>query len=209
MADLVHIVDDDDALRNSLRALLELKGYSVRTHNSAREFLDRFAARESLCILADLRMPEMGALELQEYLQERGIGIPFIIITGFGDVPSAVRAMKSGATDFIEKPLVSETVIAAIERAKAARDTMWMKSQSKQDAERRVAALSPRERDVVRHLVAGNPNKIIAHALGISSRTVENHRARLMVKMQVTSLAELVRIAIEAGVSPPLSTKPE
>jgi two-component system response regulator FixJ len=202
MPDLVHVVDDDDSVRASLKALLELKGYAVRTHGSAKEFLERFSAPESLCVLADLRMPAMGALELQEHLHGREIDVPFIVITGFGDVPSAVRAMKSGAADFIEKPLASAAVIAAIERARAARLAMSTVSRSRQEAERRIAALTARERDVLRHLVAGSPNKIVAHELGISSRTVENHRARLMVKTRVGSLAELVRLAIEAGVAP-------
>jgi two-component system response regulator FixJ len=203
MPELIHVVDDDDAVRASLKMLLELKGYAVRVHGSAKEFLERFSAPEALCVLADLRMPEMGALELQDYLHGRKIDVPFIVITGFGDVPSAVQAMKSGAADFIEKPLASAAVIAAIERARTARRVMSAKSQSRQDAERRIAALTPRERDVLRHLVAGSPNKAVAYALGISPRTVENHRARLMVKMRVGSLAELVRLAIEAGIAPP------
>jgi two-component system response regulator FixJ len=202
MPELVHVVDDDAAVRASLKALLELKGYAVMTHGTAKEFLDRFSASDSLCVLADLRMPGMGALELQEHLHDRKVDVPFIVITGFGDVPSAVRAMKSGAADFIEKPLAGAAVLAAIERARAARDAMSTKSQSRRDAERRIAALTPRERDVLRHLVTGSPNKIVAYELGISPRTVENHRARLMDKMQVASLAELVRLAIEAGLAP-------
>jgi two-component system response regulator FixJ len=202
MPDLVHVIDDDEAVRGSLKALLELKGHPVATHASCKEFLERFSPTESLCVLADLRMPEMGALELQAMLAEKNIDVPFIVITGYGDVPSAVQAMKSGAMDFIEKPIDTVAVVAAIERATSARRAAAVHSQAKQDAERRLAALTPRERDVLRHLVAGSPNKIVAYELGISTRTVENHRARLMVKMRVDSLAELVRLALEAGLEP-------
>ena len=132
---------------------------------------------------------------------EKAVELPFIVITGHGDVSSAVRALKSGAADFIEKPIDGKLFIAAVERAVAARIALKAKSEEASLAHERVAALTPRERDVLQHLVEGNPNKIIAHQLNISPRTVENHRARLMVKMQADSVAELVRMALAAGIS--------
>jgi two-component system response regulator FixJ len=199
MREVIHIVDDDEGVRSSLSALLEVKGYSTRTHASSQEFLASLNAFEALCVLADLRMPGMGGLDLQDHLLKEGIELPFIVITGYGDVPSAVRALKSGATDFIEKPLDSKIVLAAVEKAAATRRANVSASGAATVARQRIESLTPRERDVLRYLVAGHPNKIIAHELNISPRTVENHRARLMVKMQVGSVAELVRLALEAG----------
>jgi two-component system response regulator FixJ len=146
-----------------------------------------------------MRMPEMGGLDLQKHLLEKSIDLPFIVITGHGDVPSAVQALKSGAVDFIEKPLKTDLFLAAISRAVENRRERLKMTEGVSSARQRIAALTPREHDVLRHLIAGHPNKIIAFELGISARTVENHRARLMVKMQADSLAELVRISLEAG----------
>jgi len=193
-SEVVHVIDDDEGVREGLCALLDAKGYMARPHASCEEFLTGFSADTVLCIVADLRMPGMGGLDLQAHLLKNSIDLPFIVITGHGDVPSAVRALKSGAADFIEKPIDGKSFIAAVERAIVAR-------QAASVAHERVAALTPRERDVLCHLVEGNPNKIIAHQLSISPRTVENHRARLMVKMQADSVAELVRMALAAGIS--------
>ncbi len=192
--EVVHVIDDDEGVREGLCALLDAKGYVAQPHASCEEFLNGFSADAALCIVADLRMPGMGGLDLQTHLLKNSIDLPFIVITGHGDVPSAVRALKSGAADFIEKPIDGKSFIAAVERAVVAR-------QAASVAHERVAALTPRERDVLCHLVEGNPNKIIAHQLSISPRTVENHRARLMVKMQADSVAELVRMALAAGIS--------
>jgi two-component system response regulator FixJ len=200
-SEVVHVIDDDEGVREGLCALLDAKGYLARPHASCEEFLNGFSAEAALCIVADLRMPGMGGLDLQTHLLKNSIDLPFIVITGHGDVPSAVRALKSGAADFIEKPIDGKSFIAAVERAVVARRASKMQSQAAQLAHERVAALTPRERDVLRHLVEGNPNKIIAHQLSISPRTVENHRARLMVKMQADSVAELVRMALVAGIS--------
>ncbi len=166
-----------------------------------RRVPEGFFAETSLCIVADLQMPGMGGLELQAHLLKNSIDWPFIVITGHGDVPSAVRALKSGAADFIEKPIDGKSFIAAVERAVVARRAIKTQLEVASVAHERVAALTPRERDVLSHLVEGNPNKIIAHQLSISPRTVENHRARLMVKMQADSVAELVRMALAAGIS--------
>jgi len=200
-SEVVHIIDDDEGVREGLCALLDAKGYVAQPHASCEEFLNGFSADAALCIVADLQMPGMGGLDLQAHLLKNSIDLPFIVITGHGDVPSAVRALKSGAADFIEKPIDGKSFIAAVERAVVARRTIKMQLEVASFAQEKVAALTPRERDVLSHLVEGNPNKIIAHQLSISPRTVENHRARLMVKMQADSVAELVRMALAAGIS--------
>ena len=200
-SEVVHVIDDDEGVREGLCALLDAKGYAARPHASCEEFLKGFSADAALCIVADLQMPGMGGLGLQAHLLKNSIDLPFIVITGHGDVPSAVRALKSGAADFIEKPIDGKSFIAAVERAVVARRANKTQSEAAHLAHERVAALTPRERDVLSHLVEGNPNKIIAHQLSISPRTVENHRARLMVKMQADSVAELVRMALAAGIS--------
>ena len=200
-SEVVHVIDDDEGVREGLCALLDAKGYAAQPHASCEEFLNGFSADAALCIVADLRMPGMGGLDLQTHLLKNSIDLPFIVITGHGDVTSAVRALKSGAADFIEKPIDGKSFIAAVERAVVARRANRAQSDAAHLAHERVAALTPRERDVLSHLVKGNPNKIIAHQLSISPRTVENHRARLMVKMQADSVAELVRMALAAGIS--------
>jgi two-component system response regulator FixJ len=200
-SEVVHVIDDDEGVREGLCALLDAKGFAAQPHASCEEFLKGFSADAALCVVADLRMPGMGGLDLQTHLLKNSIDLPFIVITGHGDVPSAVRALKSGAADFIEKPIDGKSFIAAVERAVVARRANKAQLEAAHLAHERVAALTPRERDVLRHLVEGNPNKIIAHQLSISPRTVENHRARLMVKMQADSVAELVRMALAAGIS--------
>jgi two-component system, LuxR family, response regulator FixJ len=200
-SEVVHVIDDDEGVREGLCALLDAKGYAAQPHASCEAFLNGFSADAALCVVADLRMPGMGGLDLQSHLLKSTIDLPFIVITGHGDVSSAVRALKSGAADFIEKPIDGKAFIAAVERAVVARRANKAQLEAAHLAHERVAALTPRERDVLRHLVEGNPNKIIAHQLSISPRTVENHRARLMVKMQADSVAELVRLALAAGVS--------
>ena len=200
-SEVVHVIDDDEGVREGLCALLDAKGYAAQPHASCEEFLNGFSADAALCIVADLRMPGMGGLDLQTHLLKNSIDLPFIVITGHGDVTSAVRALKSGAADFIEKPIDGKSFIAAVERAVVARRANRTQSDAAHLAHERVAGLTPRERDVLCHMVEGNPNKIIAHQLSISPRTVENHRARLMVKMQADSVAELVRMALAAGIS--------
>ena len=201
IAEIIHVIDDDEGVREGLCALLEAKGYLAQAHASCDEFLGMFSVNTTLCIVTDLRMPGMGGLDLQAHLLKKAVELPFIVITGHGDVPSAVRALKSGAADFIEKPIDGKVFIAAVERAVAVRVASMAESEEASLAHERIAALTPRERDVMQHLIEGNPNKIIAHQLGISPRTVENHRARLMVKMQADSVAELVRMALAAGMS--------
>ena len=200
MTGLVHVVDDNEGVCSSLRALLELRGYDVRSHATAQSFLDNFNPEEAICIISDMMMPNMSGLELQEHLVQKKVSVPLIIITGHGDVPSAVRALKSGAVDFIEKPLESGLVLAAIGRAVAARRGVVAETRNNAQAKLKIDKLTPRESQVLSWIVSGSANKIIAYDLGISQRTVENHRARLMIKMQASNVADLVKIAIAGGV---------
>lgn len=198
----IFIVDDDEMVRDSLAALLKAAGLDVKTYGSARDFLKDFSAPQSGCLLLDVSMPEMDGLELQRELAARKISLPVIIITGHGDVPLAVKAMKAGALDFIEKPHVNEVILDciqhALERSAAARRA----ESSAEGAAGRLALLTPREREVLEHLVAGRQNKVIGHEMGISPRTVEIHRARVMAKMRARHLSHLVRIALAAGIDP-------
>ena len=198
----VYIVDDDEAVRDSLSVLLESKAYTVGSFGSAPEFL---AAAPSLplgCLIVDIRMPEMDGLELQQHLIERTLNFPMIVITGHGDVPLAVRAMKAGAIDFIEKPFTTETILDSLQAALARLETPNEQDPAVAAAAAKLALLSPREREVLAGLVAGLPNKSIAYDLAISPRTVEIHRARVMDKMGARSLSQLVRLALAAGVQP-------
>ena len=198
MHELIHVIDDDEGVRLGLCALLETKGYASTPHASCEEFLKRYTVETTLCIVADLRLPGMGGLDLQTHLLDRAIVLPFIVITGHGDVSSAVSALKAGAVDFIEKPIDGKLFVTAIERAVATRRIELNKSAEITNTQEKLSRLTPRESEVLRQLIDGHPNKIIAHKLGISARTVENHRARLMDKMKADSIAELVRIALVA-----------
>ena len=199
---LVYVVDDDEAVRDSLSLLLEARGYTVRSFAGAPEFLAAAPTLRPGCLIADIRMPAMDGLELQQRLIERGLAFPLIVITGHGDVPLAVRAMKAGAIDFIEKPFAVETILssvaAALERVAEPHDQHQAAT-----ALARLALLTPREREVLQGLLVGLPNKSIAYDLAISPRTVEIHRARVMDKMGARSLSELIRMSLAAGVSPP------
>jgi two-component system response regulator FixJ len=195
----VYIVDDDEAVRDSLSVLLESKGYAVRSFGSALEFL---AAAPSLlrgCVIVDIRMPEMDGLELQARLRARALAFPMIVITGHADVPLAVRAMKAGAVDFIEKPFAPETILGSLDGALSPLALPGERDPATAAAAGKLALLSPRERQVLEGLLAGLPNKSIAYDLAISPRTVEVHRARVMDKTGVKSLSELVRLALAAG----------
>jgi FixJ family two-component response regulator len=200
MVETVHIIDDNPDVRDSLCTLLEVKGYSVQGHSSAEAFVAVFSASDTLCIVVDLRMPGMSGLDLQSHLTSKAFDVPFIMITGYGDVPSAVKALKTGATDFIEKPVEGALLIAAVENAARIRRATIAKNNSERFAKRKITTLTAREREVLQQVVSGNPNKIIAYELGISQRTVENHRARLMDKLQVESVADLVKIALAGDV---------
>jgi two-component system, LuxR family, response regulator FixJ len=195
---LVHIVDDDPAVRRSVGFMLKTSGHRVEAYESGADLIKKIGALDEGCILLDIRMPGMDGLEVQEALHERGVDLPVIMMTGHGDVTLAVKAMKAGAVDFIEKPFDKETLLASLEegyrrllRKEATDDRM-------RNATVRLRALTPRERDVLDGLAQGLPNKTIAYDLGISPRTVEIHRANLMTKLEVRSLSEALRIAFAA-----------
>lgn len=195
---VVHIVDDDAAVRESIAFLLSTAGFSVRVYDGAEAMLDRMGTLEPGCVVTDIRMPGMSGLELIAELNRRGLRRQIIIITGHGDVPLAVEAMKAGAQDFIEKPFDDQTILAAV-RAAHKRDSEHGRHTAARAAiVARIAALSGREREVLDGLVAGMANKIIAQNLGISPRTVEIYRANVMTKMEADSLSDLVRMALLA-----------
>jgi FixJ family two-component response regulator len=204
----VFVVDDDQAMRNSLKWLIESVSMQVETFESADAFINSYYPGRSGCLLLDVRMPGMSGLELQEYLRANQIAIPVIIITGHGDVPMAVRAMKSGAVDFIEKPFNDELLLESIRYALAL--DVKQRDMQKQRAEiaTRLARLTPREHEVMVMVTNGKANKEIAGNLGVSAKTVEAHRARVMEKMEANSLADLVRMAINANLTLP-ETKSE
>jgi len=189
----VFVIDDDQALCQSLRWLLESVGLQVETYNSGTSFLEKYDAERRGCLLIDIRMPGMSGLELQEQLISRHNLIPIIFITGHGDVPMAVRAMKAGAVDFITKPFNDQLLLELIQKAIAQDLNRPDIHQQRQYAER-MGQLTTRELEIMKLVVNGKLNKVIAHELGISIKTVELHRAHVMQKMQVKSLAELVKI---------------
>jgi two-component system response regulator FixJ len=197
MGQPVYIVDDDSAVRDSLRMLLESAGHEIRSYNSAQSFLSD-AEMESGCLIVDIRMPGMSGLELQEELTRRNVPLPVIVITGHGEVPLAVRAMAAGAVDFIEKPFDDQRMLGSIARALQIGHQKRDQAGAAQAARDLLTLLTPRERDVFDHLVKGSPNKIVGHELGISPRTVEIHRAKVMSKLQARSLSDIVRIALAA-----------
>jgi two-component system, LuxR family, response regulator FixJ len=195
---LVHIIDDDDAVRRSAAFMLKHAGYSVESYVSGVAFLKDAKSIERGCVLLDIRMPEMDGLEVQQEMGTRGIDMPVVILTGHGDVGLAVRAMRAGAVNFIEKPYEKQTLLDAIEEAYARLDRNHDKEMKAGEAQIRLASLTGRERDVLNGLVAGYPNKTIAYDLGISPRTVEIYRANMMEKLRVRSLSEALRIAFLA-----------
>ena len=192
---IVHIVDDEEPVRKSLAFMLTVSGFAVRLHDSATAFLAAAPTIRNGCLVTDLRMPDISGVDLIRKLKELAARIPSIVITGHGDVPMAVEAMKAGALDFIEKPFEDDTLIAAIERAARELD----RNAGDQDIHailERLAQLSEREREVLSGVVAGHANKTIAYDLDISPRTVEVHRANVMAKMEARSLSELVRMSM-------------
>ena len=197
---LVHIIDDDQAMRESLVFLLRSAHIAAETFASGPAFLASLPDDRLRCVITDVRMPEMSGLELLRRLREMTIVVPVIVITGHGDVPLAVEAMKFGAIDFLEKPFDDEVLLASVRAALERQQGEIKRHAERSDIENRIAALSNRERDVLLGLVAGRANKQIAYDLGISPRTVEIYRANLMDKMQAGSLSDLVRMALIAGI---------
>ena len=198
---IVHVVDDDADVRRSLQRLLLAAGFTPILYDDAFAVLDRVADLVVGCVLLDMWMPGMDGLELQARLKDLSVGLPVIMITGHGDVPTAVRAMKAGAVDFIEKPFEEARLLASIEAALAST------GQADRDGElaeaaRRIATLSRRERQVLDGLMAGHHNKVIAHDLGISTRTVEVHRARMLERLGTRHSAEAIRLAVLARLAP-------
>lgn len=204
---LIYLVDDDEAVRDSLGMLFDSIGLAHQTYASALDFLLSFDPARHACLVADIRMPGLSGLELQQRLNDQGAETPIIFITGHGDVPMAVTAMKSGAVDFVQKPFRDQDLIDRINKA-LERDLERRKTRAEQDEIRsRIALLTPREKEVMQCVVRGQANKVIAMDLGVSQRTVELHRARVMRKLKMRSLAELVH-AIDkiAGAAAPSGT---
>jgi len=195
----VFIVDDDQAMRSSLKWLIESIGMQVKTYGSADEFLNSYFPGRAGCLLLDVRMPGKSGLELQAHLAREDSRLPVIIITGHGDVSMAVKAMKSGAVDFIEKPFHDEELLTSIRNALEFDEKRRVLQSRRAEIAVRLAELTPREHEVMEMVTEGRANKEIATVLGVSAKTVEAHRARVMDKMGASSLAELVRMALIVG----------
>jgi two-component system response regulator FixJ len=196
IVETVHIIDDDDAVRESVGFLCTTAGFRAETYASPTAFLEIAASLEGGCILTDVRMPEMDGLTLVRSLRDRGVALPVIVMTGHGDVAMAVQAMKEGAADFLEKPFDDDVMLTAIHSAISAKTRRGRPSPADDPTAAKLALLSERERQVLDGLIEGHANKVIAIDLGISPRTVEIYRAKLMAKMEAASLAELVRMVI-------------
>lgn len=197
---VVCIVDDDEAVRESLEVLLETMGYTVESYASGEAFLENCASLGPGCVLLDVRMPRMNGLEVQQQLQEIRHDMPVIIVTGHGDVTMAVRAMQAGAVDFIEKPFDEDALLSSVRTAISHVKEVHKSETFRTTVLRNLARLTPREREVFDQLIIGHANKVVARRLDCSPRTVEIHRARVLEKMDATSVAQLVRMALSAGV---------
>jgi two-component system response regulator FixJ len=197
---VVHVIDDDEAVRQSLEFLLRTAGVTARTYESASAFLSALPTIETGCVITDVRMPGISGIELLRRLGELQVKLPVIVITGHGDIPLAVEAMKNGAADFLEKPFEDEHLIGSVRSALDRSQQNAARDARRAEVEARLATLTNREREVLEGLVAGKPNKIIAFDLAISPRTVEIYRANVMTKMAAASLSELVRMALVSGV---------
>jgi two-component system, LuxR family, response regulator FixJ len=195
----IFVVDDDTAVRDALKLLLRSVGHAVETYSSAQEFLEAYGEDRAGCLVLDIRMPGMSGLELQQKLNEKHSILPIIFITGHGDVPMAVEAMQAGAVDFIQKPFRDQDLIDRINQALEKDGANRAALGERNDIRRRLETLTPREREVLDLVVHGKANKVIAGDLKLSQRTVEIHRARVMEKMQASSLAHLVRMVLEVG----------
>jgi two-component system response regulator FixJ len=197
---VVHVIDDDDAARDSLAFLLRAAEFDVRAYEAATAFLAELDRAPRGCVITDVRMPEVSGIDLLRRLRERGNDMPVIVITGHADIPLAVEAMKCGAADFFEKPYDDEALISAVRIALGRHQSNEKQGAARAEYQQRLATLSNRERQVLEGVVAGKPNKIIAFEHSISPRTVEIYRANVMTKMQAASLSELVRMAMIAGI---------
>jgi two-component system, LuxR family, response regulator FixJ len=195
---VVFVVDDDAAIRRSLRFLIESIGLAVETYQTAEQFLDAYNPDRAGCLILDVRMPGMGGLQLQKELADRHVELPIIIVTGYAEVPMAVRALKTGAVDFIEKPFSDQLLLERVREAIES-DRHRREARAERDAvSARFARLTAREREVLDGVIAGKANKVIAMELGVGTKTVEAHRAKLMKKLKVDSLADLIRLTMAA-----------
>lgn len=197
----VFAVDDDPSVRTGLGRLLRSAGFKAEVFATARAFLGAYRPDVTGCLILDLAMPELDGLELQQQLAERGGALPIIFLTGHGDIPTSVRAMKLGAADFLTKPVDDRALLAAVEQAIHRSNILQQQRREVADIERRLATLTPREREVLEHLLTGKLNKQIAAALGTVEKTIKVHRARVMHKMRAPSLAALVRLTERAGIA--------
>lgn len=198
---MVYVVDDDPSVRAGLARLLKSVGLSVKTFASAPEFLEQAVCEEPGCLVADLRMPGMSGLELQDQLMARHLDLPVIFLTAYGTVPASVRAMKGGAVDFLEKPVDDQVLLDAIFQALEKDRESRLKQSEAKAFQDRLATLTPREYEVFTLIITGRLNKQVAYELGTTEKTIKVHRARIMVKMDCESLAELVRLAEKAGIN--------
>lgn len=209
MSKLIYLIDDDDVVRESAAFLLKTNGYDVEQYPSGEAFLGVAEAAEPGCIMLDLQMPGLDGHQTQEALNDKGIRFPVLILTGNGDIDRAVRAMKNGAFEFIEKPYVEEHLLATLDNAFAELDRRVSEFGKLDDAKARIAKLSNRERQVMQGLLDGLPNKLIAYQLGLSIRTVESFRATLMEKLHVRTVSAAVRLAMVAGLPSLSEENPE
>jgi FixJ family two-component response regulator len=192
----VHVIDDDPDIRETIENLARSVGLSARSYASAQDFLGNYAGDRPGCIVLDLRMPGMSGIEAQARFAEQGINLPVIILTGYGDVPTAVRGLKGGAVDFIEKPFNNQLLLERIQACIAEDASRLRNDRASQEIAGRFATLSQREREILELVVAGKTSKEIARALGISAKTVDVHRGNVMRKVGASSVAELVRLAV-------------
>lgn len=196
----IHVIDDDAAVRDALTFQLEVAGYGVASYAAAEDFLAALGQSTIDCVITDVRMPQMGGLELVRELRARGVTAPVVVMTGHGDVPLAVEALRAGVSDFIEKPFDDDILLDAVERAlEATRSGVPPADVEREAARQQLSTLSPREYDVLLGVVAGKANKVIAHDLDISPRTVEIYRANVMTKTGARNIPDLMRLAFRAG----------
>ena len=199
---IVHIVDDDELIRKGTVRLLGAAGFDTRTYGSARDFLSAVAPDSAGCVILDMRLPDQNGLELQSVLAKRDVSLPIIFVTGFGEIPDSVRAIQHGAIDFLTKPVDADVLIAAVSRALAKDEAARVIRTRQQNLRSRYERLTPREREVFLHLIRGQLNKQVAADLDITERTIKLHRASILEKLEVTSMAEMARLAADLGIDP-------
>ena len=199
---VVHVVDDNPAVRDAICWLVEQVGLEGRPYASAQEFLAQYDSTVRGCLVLDIRMPGMSGLELQDRLRATLSQIPVIIVTGHGDVPITVRAMKAGAYEFLQKPFNDQDLLDAVQGALSEYTEVWRQEDEKAKLAENLSSLTPREREVLQHLGLGKPNKVIAYDMDLSVRTVEGYRANIMSKLHVRTIGELMQIVLDAGLSP-------